>query len=221
MRAYALGQDLRKKGILTAPEFDLSKEWARQARGLAERFAKPLGYDSLDEFMETCLPQFPDKPTDDEGLVPIPTLVMPRVPEKGLTYERICEIDGVARWYDTNITQDWDADPQHFATPHVPYATWLGLSEPDTAPSTVRTNLLPTVRGGNVSDGVAILRNSPSILEFSYLDLPGSQVGAVSAPYLCLLGGRPVLDHDLVDFRSPKWRSVLAGRTMNLGSLKS
>ncbi len=210
---------LRGEGVL----LDVSKlvhEWSRQADTLAYLFAKPLGV-SRDQYIDG-LPQFALQPETYKGRFDIPTLVPTPVPEKGLTARKMFELAGIKPYYDVDgMTKDWEKHPSGFVTPKAPYSTWLhdGTPNLNRKPEDVRSELPADARGGTLLDGLGLYLKDPKILEDHSLDLPGSQVGSGSAPFLYLWYGGPELLHAWVDDPDPGFGSVVGGNEIETGKL--
>lgn len=200
------------KEQLITPRVD-ETEWVRQQEELASLFAKQLKM-SRWQYLDT-LPIFTPQPEEYRGRKEqFDTVVLVQPPTQKLSLRRILEISGLS--YDPGVLkmEDWQGDKGGFKTPSVAYATWLsdGSNNLNVAPSVVRTNLAEDVRGGTGLDGVFLYVADRGVLRHHFLDLPGSQVGAGSVPYLRLWSGEPRLDCDWVGHADPYGGSVVVGR---------
>lgn len=187
------------------PEIALKQEWTRQAQKLANLFAKELNFSTPEEYMAT-LPRFDLQPKEYKGRLDIPVIVETRVPLK-----RMLALAGIDTYFDVDLIKDWEKG--RFRTPKAPYITWLndGSANLNKSVANVRVALRSDERGGTDFDGIALYLKDPKILEHHFLDLPGSQVGSGSAPYLGHWDGRPRLDRLFVDDANPRYGSVVAG----------
>ncbi len=196
---------------------DLDKEWQRQAEGLAQLFAKPLGK-STQEYIEG-LPRFPQKLPEYEGRLDIPVLV--QVPQADrLPLSRMLDILGIA--YSRNTVERMEDWPEgKFVTPRKPYSTWLddGTRYLGKAVKDVRIDLLLQERGATHLDGLGLYVKDPDILKDHFLDFPGSQVGPGRAPCLARRVDRPWLGRGFVDDPGSRGGSVVAGRNIEVGTL--
>ena len=196
---------------LIVPRAD-EREWVRLQEELAHNFAKPLKM-SRWQYLDT-LPNFTLQPIEYQGRFDILGLVQPPQPEKGLSFKKILDIVGLSYNPAVLKMQDWQGDKGRFRTPAIAYAIWLedGSRNLNVKPAVVRENLLEDERGGTGLDGVFLYVADRGLLRRHYLDLPGSQVGAVRVPCLALWSDEPGLSYALVDGAAPDFGSVVAGR---------
>ncbi len=202
---------------LEAPVIDLKTEWAKQAEQLAYLFARHLGM-SREEYAAT-LPHFLPQPEAYRGRFDIPLIVSVH-PKLGIG--RIARIAGITQYFDVaDRTKDWKDRPNGFATPRVPYTTWVdnGRRSLGVSVDAVRGDLGADERGGNIFDGIALYLKDPTLLERHNLDLPGSQVDPNYvhdyAPSLYLMNGKPKLYCRRTDDAAWRFGSVLAGKQIN------
>lgn len=109
--------------------------------------------------------------------------------------------------------KDWQGDRGRFRTPNIPYATYLedGTRNLGVKQSIVRENLLEDERGGTGLDGIFLWVSDRGVLRRHYLDLPGSEVGSGSAPYVGLWFDEPRLYYGWIGDAYPDSGSVVAG----------
>lgn len=186
----------------------LEAEWQRQAQNLANLFAEELKFETPEAYIAT-LPKFEAQKENWKGRFDIPVIVERRVPLK-----RMLELSGIAVPYlDVDLIKDWEKG--QFKTPETPYSAWLsdGYSNLGKSVDMVRKSLQADERGGNIYDVIALCLSNPKILDYHYLDIPGSQVDSDSAPFLIRWRGeRPKLDHVFTGFADPHFGSVVAGK---------
>lgn len=203
-------------------ELDLEAEWEEQSARLAERYAPELSkvtgkHISQEEYRKRYCPAILPQPDGYKELGLNNPLLVPVHPELGI--DRTARIAGIIPYYDADATRDWKDRRHGFTTPQVSYTTWVdyGSRSLNMSVDDVRRGLAADARGGNVHDGIASYLKNPDILKQHFLDLPGSQVGSVLAPYLRVWFGRPELRLHVywAGLASPGFGSVRAGRQIN------
>ncbi|MDO8619448.1 MAG: hypothetical protein Q7R49_05935 [Candidatus Daviesbacteria bacterium] len=190
---------------------NLNDAWLKNADQLAYLYAKELGYQSKDEYMDS-LPEF------DKERFETPVIV--QVPQGKLTLARMLAIQGITkRLPNLRDLKDWQKDPQKFRTPKTPYVTYLhdGSRNLNKTPAIILENLASDERGGTIFDGLALLAKKPDILIDHFIDLPGSQYaqyGPVCFPYLYQWDGKVYLDRRLVITPNSLYGSIIAARNI-------
>lgn len=189
-------------------ELNLEAEWSRQTKRFIDLgFHKELGL-SEQEYLDS-LPRFGPQPENFKGRFDIPVVVETSIPVK-----RQCELAGIEYFLAGLEVIDWTDDPKGYRTPDRPYITWLqdGEKNLNRAVEAVRKELAKDERGGTVIDGVAVCIAHPQVLREHFLDLPGTRVGSVFAPYLILCFGGPELHCFWVVDVHPGFGSASCGR---------
>lgn len=188
----------------------LETEWQRQVRRfIVLDFHEALGSTEAD--YRASLPRFTSQPEAFRGRFDLPLLVETRIPvaeqarRAGLAYNL----------EDLNV-RDWEEDPQGYKTPETPYKTWAqdGKKNLRRPVREVRKTLEPDERGGTELDGVAFYIAYPEVFEDHFIDMPGSSVESVLAPFLRVWFNEPKLRSHRIDASGSKFGSLTCGREL-------
>lgn len=195
------------------PEISLDAEYERQAKILAQHFAKKLNM-TEEEYIAT-LPLFPKKPASYDSL----DLTVPLISEgkriPWLEQANISDIK-VSDYLKSraNELQDWREDPFGFVVPQEAFTTWIqdGTRFVNRKPRDVRGELTEDLRGGGIEEIISAVILRPDIVRGKSWDLIASGVGSDYVACLDWFGGRPMLAAGFDDHASPYFRSLVCGR---------
>lgn len=186
----------------------LQAELEAQAKRYIEfGFAKKLGmtqYRFKDRVMGLAAPQ----PESYKGRFDIPVVVI------GAQVPAVEQYRMIGFDYYLSDLGIQDRDVKGYQTPNVPHLVWMQDGKVNLGKSVdkVRASFSRDERGANLYDGVGLVVARPDILKDHFIDLPGTQVGSGSAPFLNLWHDLPEVRCSFIDDTHSRFGSASGGR---------